>query len=61
VSRASTGLCGGQRVTAVPTATRVETPLDAFRSGPKSREGITSPSHPTLSAAWEVGQGDKRR
>src|ERR1022692_1577533 len=35
---------------------RVETRLDAFRSGPKSREGITSPSHPALSAWCEAGR-----
>jgi hypothetical protein len=30
VSSASTGLCGGQWVTTVPTATRVENRLDAY-------------------------------
>ena len=29
VSSASTGLCGGYRVTGIPTATRIETRLDA--------------------------------
>jgi hypothetical protein len=40
VSSASTGLCGGQRVTAVPTATRLKAALttwDSYGTGPDRR------------------------
>jgi hypothetical protein len=52
VRSASTGLCGGCRVTGIPTATRVPTPRDAL---PKSQFYGLGPAHRGLIVLIEFG------